>query len=127
MADAQKINSVFSHKIKCDFTKLDTFRANFLDSVSAKSKPFFIFQLSILRPKSLWKLKGNMFPVRMLLIRRKKSKGKYQNNSPTSVISPQKLIQKLYNFTVGKPIEIDCRSGILTSPLWEAAGKPYRN
>ena len=43
----------------------------------------------------------------MLLIRRKKSKGKYQNDSPTSVISQKKLVQKWDNFTVGKPIEID--------------------
>jgi hypothetical protein len=28
--------------------------------------------------------------------------------------------QKLYIFTVGKPIDIDCRSKILRSSLWEA-------
>ena len=48
---------------------------------------FFILRLSILRPKSLWKLKGNMFPGRMLLIRKDSIKNKYQNVSLTSSTS----------------------------------------
>ena len=32
----------------------------------------------------------------------------------------KKVGQKLYIFTVGKPIEIDSRSKILRSALWEA-------
>ena len=74
--------------------------ANFLDSVYIKAKSFFIFRLSTLRPKSLWKSKVNMFPGRMLLIRRKKSKGKYQNDSLTSVTSQKKLTQKLHILTL---------------------------
>ena len=50
-------------------------------------KPFFISRLYLLRPKSLWKSKGNMFPGRMLLIRKDSIIKKYQNNSLTSVIS----------------------------------------
>ena len=55
-------------RVKCDFTKFDSFGANFLVSVYLNAKPFFIFRLPTLGPKSLWKSKGNMFPGRMLLI-----------------------------------------------------------
>ena len=71
-------------RVECDFTKFDSFGANFLDSVSANDSFAFISRLSILRPKSLWKLKGNMFPVRMLLIRKDSIKKKYQNGTRTS-------------------------------------------
>ena len=57
-------------------------------------EPFFILRLSILRPKSLWKLKVNMLAVRMLLIRKDSITKKYQNGSLTSIISQKKLAQK---------------------------------
>ena len=97
-------HSIIQKPVKCDFTKFNSFRANFLDSVSVNARPFFILRLSILRPKSLWKLKGNMFPVRMLLIRKDSIKNKYQNVSPTSVTS-QKSSSKSYTslLSIGFP------------------------
>ena len=88
--------------VKCDFTKFNfiwLFRANFLGSESMNYFSFFILRLSILRPKSLWKSKGNMFPGRMLLIREDSIKKKYQNGSLTSVTSQKKLAQKLHILT----------------------------
>ena len=61
--------------------------ANFLDSVSANWNIFFILRLSIFSSKSLRKLKGNMFPGRMLLTRKDSIKKKYQNVSLTSSTS----------------------------------------
>ena len=62
--------------LECDFTKFDLICVEFLDSVSQQSKLFFSLRVSILAPKSLWKLKLNMFTVRMLLIWAKKMKSK---------------------------------------------------
>ena len=86
--------------LEYDFTKFKSFRANFLDSVSVKAESFFISWLSIFRSKSLWKLKGNMFPVRMILIRRDSIKNKYQDGSLTSAIPPKKLARKSHVLTL---------------------------
>ena len=60
-------------EVECDFTKFNfiwLFRANFLGSEYFHYEFIFILRLSILGPKSLWKLKENTFPGRMLLIRK---------------------------------------------------------
>ena len=64
--------------------RYDCYLSNSLILCHGRGTSFFSLRLSILRPKSLWKLKGNMFPVRMLLIRRDSIKNKYQNGSLTS-------------------------------------------
>ena len=110
------VSTVWFHEIR---PRYDRYVSNSLILRHSPAKVFFIFRVLLFTPESLWKLKLYTIPGRMLLIRRKKSKWKYQNGSPTSVNSQKKLVQKWYIFTVGNPIEIDRRSWILRSSLWE--------
>ena len=93
--------------------------AHFLDSVSVNIKSF-LFSTAIDNANEIFYTNElYTFPGRMLLIRKDSIKKKYQNDSPTSMISPKKLIKKWYIFIVGKPIDIDCRTRILRSSLWK--------
>ena len=107
-------------KLQCDFTKLDLFRVEFLDSVSQHTFQLAHFAAIDIRNEIFYTNKLPTLPGRMLLIRKVSIKNKYQNGSLTSSDAPKKLVQKWYFFTVGKPIEIDCRSRIVRSSLREA-------
>ena len=74
--------------------------SNSLILCHSRSKIEIILRLLIFAPESLWKWKLNTLPGRMLLIRRKKSKGKYQNGSLTSSDAPKKLVQKSHILTL---------------------------
>ena len=74
-----------------------SFVSNSLVLCHSPAKVFSIFGVLLFTPKCLWKFKLNMFPVRMLLIRRKKSKGKYQNGSLTSANLKKKSWSKSRN------------------------------
>ena len=82
------------------FDRIWLFCAHFLGSVYLDRKPFFIFKLSILSRKSLWKSKLHTLPGRMLLIWPKNSKSKYQNDSLSSVTSQKKMDPKSHIFTL---------------------------
>ena len=86
--------------LECDFTKFDLFRVEFLDSVSQlQHSPFHFAAIDndneIFATKRLYTIPG-----RMLLIRRKNSNGKYQNDAITSSNLEKKLAQKAYILTL---------------------------
>ena len=83
--------------ISRNWTSISLICVEFLDSVSESSNAKIIFRVLIFGLKSLWKSKLYTFPGRKLLIRWKKSKGKYQNDSLTSLDAQKKLDRKSHS------------------------------
>ena len=80
--------------VKCDFTKLDLFRVEFLDSVSQHVRIFFFFAAIDNENEKIGMSKLHTIPGRMLSIRRKNSNYKYQIDAITSSDLEKKLAQK---------------------------------
>ena len=80
--------------------RYDCYLSNSLILCHSRGDVEFIFRVLTFTRKSLWKLKLNTLPGRMLLIRKDSIKKKYQNGTLTSSDAPKKLARKPHILTL---------------------------